>query len=156
MGLYQFIREQEHRNDLIGELGRWMSRNYGQRPDHNSLAFEIAAQEFISCGNWTKQEALKRLNYNKKLQNIIKVEPRVSEIISDLLKIKNCQGYNRYKEYSRFKSKIKNLVGDNAEKDDVRNSESYEEVIQALISLLPPDSTDLYPEGFPKEIYIDL
>ncbi len=49
MGLNQYIREQEHRNDLVGELGNWMSKNYGKRPDHNSLAFELASQEYSDC-----------------------------------------------------------------------------------------------------------
>ncbi|HLO13935.1 MAG TPA: hypothetical protein VK206_03835 [Anaerolineales bacterium] len=156
MGLYQYIREQEHRNDLVGELGSWMSKNYGKRPDHSSLAFELASQEFFACGNWTKEEAVKRLNENKKLLKIIKIEPRVSEIISEVLKLKNCQGYNRDEEYSYFKSKVKELVGYEAEKDEVGDSDSYNVVIQTIVELLPPDAVDLYPNGFPDEIYIDL
>jgi hypothetical protein len=45
MGLYQYIREQEYRKDLVGELGRWLSTHYGERPDHNSQAFLLASQE---------------------------------------------------------------------------------------------------------------
>jgi hypothetical protein len=156
MGLYQYIREQGHRNDIVGELGSWMSKNYGKRPDHNSLAFELASQEFAACSNWTKEEAVKHLNDNKKLQKIIKIEPRVSEIISEVLKSKNCQGYNRDEAYSYFKSKVKELVGYEAEKDEVGDSDSYDVVIQTIVELLPPDGVDLYPNGFPEEIYIDL
>ncbi len=156
MGLYQYIREQQHRNDLVGELGTWMSKNYNQRPDHNSLAFQLASEEFSACGNWTKQDALQRLNENKKLQKIIKIEPRVSEIISDVLKLKNCQGYNRDEGYRHFKSRAKQLVGDYAEKDKVGDSESYDVVIQTIADLLPPDGADLYHDGFPEGIYLDL
>ena len=70
MGLYQYIREQEYRNDLVGELGRWMSKNYGERPDRNSLAFELAAKEFAACGNWTRQEVLNQINENPKLGSV--------------------------------------------------------------------------------------
>ena len=105
MGLYQYIREQEHRNDLVGELGSWMSKHYGERPDHNSLAFELASKEFAACGNWTRQEAVEQLNENKKFQRILKIEPRISGIISEALEIRANQGYRRDVEYSRFKAK---------------------------------------------------
>ncbi len=156
MGLYEYIREQAHRNDLIGELGSWMSKNYNQRPDHNSLAFQLASKEFSACGSWTKQDAVQRLNENQKLQKIIKIEPRVSQIISEVLKLKNCQGYNRDEEYNKFKSRAKKLVGFYAEKKEVGDSDSYDVVIQTIVELLPPDGVDLYPNGFPEETYLDL
>ena len=111
MGLYEYIREQEHRKDVVGELGSWMSRNYNQRPDHSSLAFQLASKEFSACGSWTKQAAIQRLNENKKLQKIIKIEPRISDIISEVLRLKNCQSYDRDEEYGHFKSKAIKLVG---------------------------------------------
>jgi len=147
MRLYQYIREQEYRNDLVGELGRWMSKHYGERPDHSSLAFELASKEFAACGNWTRQEAIERLNANKKFQRILKFEPQISEIISEILKIRATQGYSRDVEYSHFKTRISNLVGFEAEKDEVGNSESYDVVIQVIVDLLPPDVSDLYPGG---------
>jgi len=156
MGIYQYIREQEHRNDIVGELGRLMSENYGKRPDHNSLAFEVAAREYSSCGNWTKQDAIQRLNSNKKLLKIIKIEPRISDIISDVLKLNNCQGYNRDEEYRHFKTRLIKLVGHTAENDEVGDADSYEVVIRVVDDLLPPDSVELYPNGFPEGIYIDL
>jgi hypothetical protein len=156
MGLYQYIREQEHRNDLVGKLGRWMSKNYGKRPDHNSLAFELASREFSACRNWTKQDSVQRLNGNKKLQKIIKIEPRISEIISDILKLKNYRGYNRDEEYRHFKSRAKKLVGYETDKDEVGDSDSYVIVIKTIDDLLPPDAVELYPNGFPEEIDIDL
>jgi len=156
MGLYQYIREQEHRNDLVGELGSWMSKNYNQRPDHSSLAFQLASEEFSACGSWTKQDAVQRLNENEKLQKIIKIEPRVSEIISEVLKLKNRQGYNRDEEYSNFKSRANKLVGYYAEKNELGDSDSYDVVIQTIVELLPPDAVDLYPDGFPEGIYLDL
>ncbi len=156
MSLYQYIREQEHRNDLVGELGRWMSKNYGKRPDHNSLAFELASQEYSACGNWTKQDAIQRLNGNKKILKIIMIEPRISDIISNVLKLNNCQGYNRDEEYRRFKSRLSELVGYTGENDEVGDSDSYEVVIRVLDDLLPPDAVELYPNGFPEGIDIDL
>jgi hypothetical protein len=156
MGLYQYIREQKHRNDLVGELGRWMSKNYGKRPDHNSSAFELASQEYSACGNWTKQDAIQRLNNNNSLLKIIKIEPRISDIVSDILKLNNCQGYNRDEEYRYFKTRLIKLVGHTAENDEVGDADSYEAVIRVVDDLLPPDSVELYPNGFPEGIYIDL
>jgi len=158
MGLYQYIREQEHRNDLVGELGRWMSSHYGERPDHSSLAFELASKEFTACGNWTRQEAIERLNENKKFQQILKIEPRIGEIISEVIEIRTTKGYSRDRKYSRFKGRISDLVGFEAEKDEVGNSESYDTVIQVIVDLLPPDVFDLYPDGLHeyKSLGLDL
>jgi hypothetical protein len=156
MGLYQYIREQKHRNDLVGELGNSMSKNYNQRPDHSSLAFQLASKEFSANGHLTKKDAIQRLNENENLQKIIKIEPRVGEIISEAIKLESYQGYNRDEEYSRLKSRIIKLVGYGSEKDEVRDSDSYEVVIQTIVKLLPPDMVDLYPDGSPDEIFIDL
>ena len=147
MGLYQYIREQEHRNDLVGELGSWMSKHYSERPDHSSLAFELASKEFAACGNWTRQEAVEQLNENKKFQRILKIEPRISVIISEALKIRANQGYSRDMEYNRFKAKISKLVGYETEKEELRDSDSYNIILQVVVDLLPPDVLDLYPNG---------
>jgi len=157
MGLYQYIREQEHRNDLVGELGSWMSKHYGERPDHNSLAFELASKEFTACGNWTRQEAVELLNENKKFQRILKIEPRISGIISEVLKIRSTQGYSRDMEYSLFKAKISKLVGYDAEKDELRDTDSYNVMLQVIVHLLPPDVLDLYPNGlYDESLGLDL
>ncbi len=156
MGLYQYIREQEHRKDLVGELGRWMSKNYRKRPDPTSLAFELASQEYSACGNWTKQDALQRLNSNKEILKIIKIEPRISALITEAIKLDNCHGYNRDETYRQFKSKLIKFVGHTAENDKVGDADSYEVVIRVLDDLLPPDAVELYPNGFPEGIDIDL
>jgi hypothetical protein len=147
MGLYQYIREQQHRHDLIGELGQWMSKHYGERPDQTNLAFKLAYQEFAACENWTKQDALERLNKNEKFRRIVKFEPRLSQIISEVLKISPNHSYNRDQEYSFFKVKINKLVGYESEKDAVVDSNSYEVIIQVIADLLPPDKSVLYPDG---------
>ena len=152
MGLYQYIREQEHRNDLIGELGRWMTKHYNERPDHDSLAFQLASKEFAAC-SWTRQEAIKRLNENKKFQAIVKIEPRISAVISEILKIRSNKFYNWGEEYYRFKTKISGLVGWKAERDELRNSDSYEVVLNVVVDLLPPSISDLYPNGLDDAEY---
>jgi hypothetical protein len=156
MGLYQYIREQEHRNDLVGELGRWMSKHYGERPDHNSLAFELASQEFDACRNWTRQDALGRLNENKRLQHILKIEPRINGIISELLKMRATRGYRKEMEYSRLKAEVSKMVGYSAEIEELGDSDSYQIILQVIIDLLPPDATELYPSSLPEEIELDL
>jgi hypothetical protein len=157
MGLYQYIREQEHRNDLVGELGSWMSKHYGERPDHSSLAFELASKEFAACGNWTRQQAVEQLNENKKFQRILKIEPRISVIISEAIKIRANQGYSRDMEYNRFKAKISKLVGYETEKDELGDSDSYNIILQVVVELLPPDVLDLYPNGlYDESLELDL
>ena len=157
MGLYQYIREQEHRNDLVGELGSWMSKHYGERPDYNSLAFELASKEFAACGNWTRQEAVERLNENKKFQRMLKIEPQISGIISEVLEIRANQGYSRDMEYNRFKAKISKLVGYETEKDELRDSDSYNIILQIIVDLLPPDVLDLYPNRlYDESLELDL
>jgi hypothetical protein len=156
MGLYQYIREQEHRNDLVGELGRWMCQNYGQRPSRDSLAFQIASQEFAACGEWTRQDEVHRINTDKALQRLIKIEPRITGIITDILKVRSHQGYDRDIEYNRYKAIVSNLVGYSAEKREVADAPSYDLVIQYIVSLLPPDGADLYPNGYPDDVILDL
>ena len=126
-------------------------KHYGERPDHSSLAFELASKEFAACGNWTRQEAVEQLNENKKFQRILKIEPQISEIISEALKVRANQGYRRDVEYSRFKAKISKLVGYETEKDELRDSDSYNIILKVVVDLLPPDALDLYPNGLSDE-----
>jgi hypothetical protein len=156
MGLYQYIREQNHRSDLVGELGRWMTDNYGKRPDHSSLAFRIAAEEFESCGNWTRQEAITRTNQNKELQQILEIVPRLRRIIERVQQLRIAPGYNQSQAYSDFKAEASEFVGWEAENSELCDSDSYEVVIDAIVSLLPPDESDLYPDGLPDDIELDI
>lgn len=72
-------------------------------------------------------------------------------IISEALKIRANQGYSRDMEYNRFKAKISKLVGYETEKDELRDSDSYNIILQVVVDLLPPDVLDLYPNGLYEE-----
>jgi len=155
-GLYQYIREQEHRKDPVGALGRWMSKNYNRRPDSTTLAFQLASAEFEASANWTRKAALDRLNQNKDLMHIIKVEKDLSGVIKDALNVRACTGYNKEKEYCRLKSAAGVVVGYGAANERISDSQYYLLVIRAIYDLLPPDISILYPNGFPDEISLDL
>ena len=156
MGLYQYIREQSDRQDLVGELSRWMTENPGLRPDHESVAFHLASKEFDASGEWTKRDAISRLKENEGMQRLLRIEPRLSPIISDLIRLKATKGYSRPEEYSRIKSEVSRLVGDEAQRSEVQDSESYDVLIQVISDLLPPDVVDLYSEGTPEDIELDI
>lgn len=143
-GLYQYVREQAHRNDLVGELGRWMVENMGKRPDHESRAFQLAAKEYEGCGNWTKQAQLEWVNQNKELSEILKIEPRLSSVISEAIQTKASQGYSFAMKYSELKLKILNLVGYKAEKREVATDRAYDVVIDTISRLIPPDISNAY------------
>lgn len=127
-----------------------MSKHYNQRPDHTSVAFELASKEFSNCGGWTRQDAIQRLNENKRFQAVVKIEPRLSGIISEALKVNSRRGYDRDKEYDRLKGKTIQLVGYEADKDELGDSDSFDLVVKVIVDLLPPDAVDLYPNGLPE------
>jgi len=80
MGLYQYIREQEYRNDVVGDLGRWLKSHSRERPDRDSLALKLASEEYVSCGEWTSQHAVKSLQANTEFQRIAIIEPRMTAL----------------------------------------------------------------------------
>jgi hypothetical protein len=156
MGLYQYIREQAHRNDPVGELGRWLMAHPGSRPDGHGEAFELASAEAAACGTWTRQAALESLDENTALERIIAIEPRVGEIISDVLKLRSHKGYHRIRTYKKFKDRVTELVGFFCQNKALADTASYDTVIHAVDSLMPPDGVDLYSEGLPEEVQLDL
>jgi hypothetical protein len=156
MGLYQYIREQAHRNDIVGVLGRWLKSHPRRRPDHDSPAFGLASDEFAACGEWTRQDAVKRLNKNKNFQRIAKIEPKIIGIVSEIIKLEPHKGYSWQGAYHQFKTRISKLVGWNAEKQELVESDNYDVMIRVVDDLLPPDSGDLYPDGKPDDIDLDL
>jgi hypothetical protein len=156
MGLYQYIREQEYRNDVVGDLGRWLKSHSRERPDCDSLAFKLASEEYVSCGEWTSQHAVKSLQANTEFQRIAIIEPRMTDVVSEVTRIKPRKGYNRHAEYLRFKTQISSLVGWRAENPELSDSSSYDVMIRVIDDLLPPDAADLYPDGMPDDIELDL
>ena len=62
--------------------------------------------------------------------------------------------FQRDEEYRNFQSRANKLVGFYAENNEVRDSDSYDVVVQIIVKLLPPDEVDLYPDGFPEGIYL--
>jgi hypothetical protein len=80
----------------------------------------------------------------------------MSGIITDILKLKTHQGYSRDDEYRKFKSRASKLVGYLCEKKELCDTVSYEAVIQMIDRLLPPDSINLYSNGMPEGVSLDI
>lgn len=101
-------------------------------------------------------DMLKRLNANKEFRRITKIEPRMIGVVSEVITTKSRKGYNRVMDYHRFKTQISHLVGWGAENQELGDSSSYDVMIQVIDDLLPPDGADLYPNGIPDDVELDL
>ena len=55
MSVYQYIREQKDRSDIVGAIAREMIANPTIHQDHSADAFRLAAAEFDACGRWTQK-----------------------------------------------------------------------------------------------------
>jgi len=149
MGLYQYIREQVTRDDPVGQLARWMKENANQEPDHQSPEFMLAAREFQNCESWTKRDALARLKSKKRVQGVLRTNPKVAKAFSNLIAFVRPRGYDRHQHYEHVKRQLltSGALGD---------PDTYKEVIESMVDLLPPDFATLYPNDPPENIKIDL
>ena len=80
----------------------------------------------------------------------------MTDVVSEVTRIKPRKGYNRHAEYDRFKTQISGLVGWGAENPELSDSSSYDVMIRVVDDLLPPDAADLYPDGMPDDIELVL
>jgi len=92
---------------------------------------------------WTKKAAIERMDHNHALQDTIGLEPRLRAVIEEAQEQRNIKGYNRIRKYTELKRKISFLVGNLAEREELRSAEVYEIVRSTIDDLLPPDSIDL-------------
>jgi hypothetical protein len=137
--LHQYIREQSHRKDIVGEFGLKVLCNPSLKPDDTDFAFRLAVMEFEICGKRTRREATELMERNEKFQWLLHGEPRLRDVIKEVLSVKIRRGYKFAQEFERFKSKISHLVGINAEDRDMRNLEAYELTLEVIAYLLPPE-----------------
>lgn len=166
----QWLKSQANRNDEIGTFAqqvidrkppttldkseskaKWRSYFESINASYENYIFlEWSWAEYALSKKWTKEQAIKRVREDKLLQEIIAIEPRVLDIISQAEAQVNRPGYHRIKTYNGLKGLIKSLVGFNAEKKELRTMVHYDIVVKAVNDLLPPDDVDLFPDGKPR------
>jgi hypothetical protein len=96
---------------------------------------------------WKKRDALQRALANQELHQILSAEPGLVPIMVAAAEQRNTVGYDRGQRYSHLKHQAERLVGWHAQNAALGNSAAYEVVVQTIADLLPPDDTDLYPDG---------
>lgn len=106
MGVYQYICEQKERNDLNGDLARQLAADPSAPLDYSSRAFQLAADEFEHCGQWTQKDAIERMNANQDVWRIINAEPRVRAILVDAIHSRTRAEYDRNRTYDALKIPI--------------------------------------------------
>jgi hypothetical protein len=99
---------------------------------------------------WTKKDAIKRMMENERLQEILRVEPRLWSVVSDAAIQRRSRTYHRIRTYLALRNRVIPLVGWYAEREELRTSDHYQLVIDTIVDLLPPDEVDLWPEGRPE------
>jgi hypothetical protein len=100
---------------------------------------------------WTKQAAIKRLKSNKLLQEALRIEPRLNDVIEAAQQQENVEGYHRIRRWYELKHWMNHLVGFQAEKEQIRTMKHWDAVRDAVNDLLPPDDVDLHPDGKPDD-----
>jgi hypothetical protein len=100
---------------------------------------------------WTKKGAVRRMRENEKLQEILRIEPRLWPIINEAVAQRRNKTYQRVRMYIALRNRVVPLVGWYAEREELRTTEQYRLVIDTIVDLLPPDETDLWPEGRPGD-----
>ncbi len=98
---------------------------------------------------WTKSAALARVSSNERLKALVSREPRLKPIIDSAAAQQNTPGYHRINTYYALKKRASALVGWESPNPALNQTEHFDPVMDAIIDLLPPDDSDLYPEGKP-------
>jgi hypothetical protein len=96
---------------------------------------------------WTKKSAISRMNSNPLLQEVLQIEPRLKPIIEEAKRQRNVRGYDRIKKHIELRNRAIQLVGWDAENEQLRSSKFYDVVVKTIDDLLPPDHVDLDPDG---------
>jgi len=100
--------------------------------------------------HWTKRAAIERMDRNLVLQQALRLEPRLEAIIAAATSQRRAKGYHRVRRYVELRNQAIPLVGAMAENPALNKAEYFEAVVHTLDDLLPPDGTDIYPDGKPQ------
>jgi hypothetical protein len=96
---------------------------------------------------WTKKAAISRMENNSLLQQALDLEPKLKPIIEEARDQRNKRGYDRIRKYIELRNRTSKFVGWLAEDEKLRTTEFYDVVRETIDDLLPPDKSDLHPDG---------
>ena len=96
---------------------------------------------------WTKEEAIARMEADPLVAESVRIEPRLVPIINEARAQLAYEGYSRVRTYNALKARAYGLVGYEAERPELRTTQHYDAVLGAIEWLLPPDSIDRADAG---------
>ena len=99
----------------------------------------------------SKIQAIRDMVNNKRLQEILEIEPLLALTLEEAMAIRRNPEYDRVRTYIRLRNQVVPLVGWFAAQEALHNSGDYQLVIDTIMDLLPQDETDLWPEGRPEK-----
>lgn len=169
---YQYLVEQDHRNDLVGDLAKDVKAD-GDRIHGNSSpekwrshlgammasggareTLNLVIAEYEAVGGWTKKDAMARFRANKLTQKIVRQERNVAQII-EKAKVQRIEpGYHRIRTYIDLRNEVELYVGWFAQNKALATTEAYDVIVSSIVDLLPPDHIDLYRDGAPEHLDI--
>ncbi len=151
MGLHQYIREQAHRDDVVGELARKILDDPNSMPSPKHPGFRFAVQEYQAYP-WTREEALRKIQANQQAMSIVVVAPRFNDLITEILAVQNGPDYVFFYTYDHFKTRIFDLARSLTDEErqalaaaGVDWRDVFEIFRKLMEKALPPDVADLYP-----------
>lgn len=95
--------------------------------------------------SWTKKGAIKRMEDNALLQELMVHVPEVRAIIQEAVEQRNVEGYHRIRTYARLRDRAAAYVGWGS-RGQYREPRHYDAVVLTIADLLPPDDIDLFPD----------
>jgi hypothetical protein len=96
---------------------------------------------------WTKEEAIDRVEADQLVAESVRMEPRLLPLINEARAQQAYEGYSRVRTYYALKARAYALVGYEAERPELRTPRHYDAVLGAIEWLLPPDSIDRMDSG---------
>jgi hypothetical protein len=104
--------------------------------------------------DWWRQRRraeVRREIADQELQRLVKLEPRIWDILTAARTQAFSPTYNRLNTYYELRERAAALVGwnvgDEARKRGLATTEAYNKVVNAMSELLPPDIADLVGAG---------
>jgi len=99
----------------------------------------------------SKIQIIRDMANNRRLQEILNIEPRLAAILEEAKGIRRNPEYDRIRTYIRLRNQVIPLVGWFAAQEALHNSSDYNLVINTIVDLLPQDEIDIWPEGRPEK-----
>ena len=89
-----------------------------------------------STSHWTKEAAIARMNSNKRLAEILKVEPRINKILDQAIRQRTNFFTENIEFFATMRNQLNDLVGRNAADPSIRTDEDYDTIQDTILDLL--------------------